>query len=388
MTEEAHEYRVLCVDDEPRVLDGMRRTLGMNFDVQTAAGGALALAMLDGPVRFAVTISDMRMPGMDGATYLELAAEKDPDMVRMLLTGQSDMPAAIRAINQGRIFRFLTKPCDTDLLHGAVEDALEQHRLISSEKELLQKTLYGCIDVLTDMLSLVNPLAFARAGRVKGLVQDVGRSLDLREPWQLELAVMLSHLGYVGIAPEVLARAYSGKTVSDSDRQMLDAAPRTAHKLMAHIPRIGAVLSLVECLGAPPPALDGLLPRSREGRLPWGVHVILAAQRADELSHLHPMPSTIAEVLGKEKYHPAVVDALARAEFQQLALRRVISVSARELEPGMYLLEDALSDAGVVMARGGQAVTRTVSVLLKRMALRDNLREPLSVSVLGSDARP
>ena len=65
-----------------------------------AEGGPQALAMLNGPDRFAVTISDMRMPGMDGAAYLEKAAEKDPDMVRLLLTGQSDVQAAIRAINQ------------------------------------------------------------------------------------------------------------------------------------------------------------------------------------------------------------------------------------------------------------------------------------------------
>src|SRR5689334_3893257 len=91
---EPEEFRILCVDDEPRVLDGMRRTLGMSFDVKTAEGGAQALALLGGGERFALTISDMRMPGMDGAAYLEAAADKDPDMVRMLLTGQSDMQAA------------------------------------------------------------------------------------------------------------------------------------------------------------------------------------------------------------------------------------------------------------------------------------------------------
>ena len=104
--------RILCVDDEPRVLEGIRRTLGMDFDVTTAEGGAQALALLIRRERFALTISDMRMPGMDGAAYLERAAQLAPDMVRILLTGQADMQAATRAINYGRIFRFLTKPCD------------------------------------------------------------------------------------------------------------------------------------------------------------------------------------------------------------------------------------------------------------------------------------
>jgi FixJ family two-component response regulator len=384
MTEAVDDFRVLCVDDEPRVLDGMRRTLGMNFSVKTAEGGAQALALLGGPERFAVTISDMRMPGMDGAAYLEKAAEKDPDMVRMLLTGQSDIQAAIRAINQGRIFRFLTKPCDTDVLHQAVEDALEQHRLICAEKELLQKTVYGAVKVLTEMLSLANPVAFNRVARVKRLVEYTARRLELPDPWQLELAVTLAHLGYVGIQPELLERAYTGKPIDDKEKNLLASSAKTAHKLMAEIPRIDAVLAIIDKLGEPPPPLDGLKPNTKEGRLPWALHVILAAQRADELSFGHPMQRLIMDALKAEKYHAAVIEALGRAEYYALQLRKTISIGAKKLEPGMFLLEDALSEAGVIVTKGGQEVTPTIAVLLKRMAERQNLKEPLSVSVLAS----
>lgn len=386
MTEAVEEFRVLCVDDEPRVLDGIRRTLGMNFDVKTAEGATQALAMLGGAERFAVTISDMRMPGMDGAAYLEKAAEKDPDMVRMLLTGQSDIQAAVRAINNGRIFRFLTKPCDTDILHQAVEDALEQHRLICAEKELLQKTVYGCVKVLTEMLSLANPVAFSRVGRVKRLVEHVARRLELPDAWQLELAVTLAHLGYVGLSPELLERAYTGKPLDEKEKTLLSAAPKTAHKLMAEIPRIEGVLAILDQLGEPAPALDGPKASSKEGRSVWARHVIQAAQRADELSFGHPLPRLIAAALKAEKFDPIVIEALGRAEYYALQQRRTITIAAKRLEPGMFLLEDALSEAGVMITKGGQEVTPTIAVLLKRMAERQNLREPLSVSVLATHA--
>jgi CheY-like chemotaxis protein len=378
------DMRILCVDDEPRVLDGMRRTLGMNFEVKTAEGGAQALALLAGSERFAVTISDMRMPGMDGAAYLEQAAEKDPDMVRMLLTGQSDMQAAIRAINHGRIFRFLTKPCDADILQRAVEDALEQHRLITAEKELLQKTVYGCIQVLTEMLSLVNPVAFSRAVRIKRLVQYVAQSIKLADAWRLELAVMLSHLGYVGMAPELLERAYTGKPITASEKSLMSGSAKLAHNLMAGIPRIEGVLAIVDKLGEPPPAIDQLQHTSKEGWLPWAVHVILAVKRADQLSFGHPVPHLIAEILKTEKYNRSVVEALARATFPSLEQRKTIKVTAKELEPGMFLIDDALSDAGVLMAKGGQEVTPVIAVLLRRMAARQNLKEPLTVSILAN----
>lgn len=380
---EPEEFRILCVDDEPRVLDGMRRTLGMNFDVQTAEGGAEALALLTGPERFAVTISDMRMPGMDGATYLERAAQADPDMVRMLLTGQADMQAAVRAVNQGRIFRFLTKPCDADVLHRAVEDALEQHRLLTAEKELLEKTLYNCIKVLTEMLSLVNPVAFSRAVRVNRLVQHVAQAVKLNDVWQLELAVMLMHLGYVGMSPELLERAYAGKPLSPTESALLSSAPKTAHNLMADVPRIDAVLAIIDKLGDAPPALDGLTPNTKAGHLAWAAHIILSAIRADQLSHTQPIATLLADVLLGESYDPLVIEAIRDSSFHQQK-RQIIKVTAQELKTGMFLIEDALSNAGVLMAKGGQEVTPTVAVLLRRMAARQNLKEPLTVSVLVS----
>lgn len=381
MDEALPELRILCVDDEPRVLEGMRRTLGMNFDVATAESGAAALERLERSERFAVTISDMRMPGMDGATYLERAAAIDPDMVRMLLTGQADMQAAIRAVNKGRIFRFLTKPCDADVLQVAVEDALDQHRLITAERELLQKTLHGCVKVMTELLSLVNPVAFTRACRVKRIALQLASSLSFPETWQLELAVDLAHLGYVGVGSELLEKAYTGKSISASEQALLSGAPKTAHGLLAGIPRLEAVLAIVNLLGDAPPSLQGTSMASREGRPRWAAHMILAAERADQLSHGQPLARAIADVLASERFDAVIVEAVAKARFHVAGERKIVKVSARELKTDMFLVEDARSHDGVLMAKGGQDVTPTIAVLLRRMSERQNLKEPLVVSV-------
>jgi hypothetical protein len=277
----------------------------------------------------------------------------------------------------------LTKPCDADVLNSAVEEALEQHRLITAEKELLEKTVYGSIQVLSEMLSLVNPVAFSRAVRIKRLVQHVARVLKLPDAWQLELAVMISHLGYVGMPSELLQRAYTGEPITADEKALLGGAAQTAHHLMAKIPRIDGVLAIVERLGDPAPPLQGLQRAAKESRLPWAVHVILAAERADQLSYRHPSPRLIVEGLKSDKFDPTVIESLGRAEFHSLSRRKTIQITARQLEPGMFLLEDAVSPVGVLMAKGGQEITPTVALLLKRMADRNNLREPLSVSVLA-----
>ena len=171
--EEAALERILLVDDEPLVLEGLARQLGWEFDVSTAQSGARALELVQSEGPFAVVISDMRMPNMDGAEFLERARALDPDMVRVLLTGQSDLLQAIRAVNHGQLFRFLSKPCPPDVLVPTIQDAVRQHRLLTAERELLEKTLRGSVQTLLDTLALAQPDTFGRARRVEQYVVEV-----------------------------------------------------------------------------------------------------------------------------------------------------------------------------------------------------------------------
>src|SRR5689334_10150530 len=105
----AGKVRILCVDDERSLLDGLTLTLGRRYDVETATSGAQALELLERDPNRAVIMSDMRMPGMDGATFLAKARGMVPEAVRVLLTGQAEIETAIAAVNEGQVFRFLTK---------------------------------------------------------------------------------------------------------------------------------------------------------------------------------------------------------------------------------------------------------------------------------------
>jgi DNA-binding NtrC family response regulator len=116
---------VLCVDDEPNVLEGLKLHLSPLWDVVTATSAARALGLLDGQGAFAVVISDMRMPGMDGATLLGIVQQRFPDTVRILLTGHWD---AIVPTNEGAFFRVLTKPCAPHVLVPAVKAAVQEYQ--------------------------------------------------------------------------------------------------------------------------------------------------------------------------------------------------------------------------------------------------------------------
>ena len=123
--------KILLVDDEPSVLQSYQRLLHQEFQVETAAGAAEALAKLTANGPYAVLVADMRMPGLDGAQLLAKVTVDFPQTVRIMLTGNLDIQTAIRAVNEGNIFRFLTKPCEKETLIGTLQAALVQYRVLS-----------------------------------------------------------------------------------------------------------------------------------------------------------------------------------------------------------------------------------------------------------------
>lgn len=130
---------ILFVDDEESILQGYRRIFHREFSVSTAVSGEQGLAAIRTAGPFSVVISDMRMPGMNGAEFLGKVRQMVPDTVRMLLTGYADLDAAIDAVNQGNIFRYLAKPCEKDVLVNAIQCGLEKYRSTAANNELVKK---------------------------------------------------------------------------------------------------------------------------------------------------------------------------------------------------------------------------------------------------------
>ncbi len=152
--------QVLFVDDDPNILRAIQRNFRKHFETVTAAGPGEALAILRAPNSIGVIVSDFKMPGMNGVEFLSQTVGRWPNVVRILLTGEADTKAAISAVNQGQVYRFLTKPCPPTILETTVLAALKQFRTAIAEKELLENTLGGVLKVLTEILSLAHPLVF------------------------------------------------------------------------------------------------------------------------------------------------------------------------------------------------------------------------------------
>jgi len=374
--------RVLLVDDEPAVLDGLRRQLRRDYTITTATGGAEALQLLDSEPPFAVVISDMRMPGMDGATLLAQVREHAPNTVRMLLTGQADIDAAISAINNGQIFRFLTKPCPPEILQGALDDAAELNRLITAENELLEKTLRGAIQALIDTLSLAHPKAFSRAVRIARTVNELAEALRLEDRWEVEITAMLSQLGAASLPPSVLDKLNAGMPLDSDEKEMVNRVPSVSEQLLAAIPRLERVATAVGLQRVRYDGLGGAAGGPKSKDIPLAARMLRLAVDFDALaSRRVPALTAISQMRDNQgAYDPDLLDALAGLFTVGGDEDDRVEVTFDKMQPGMVLMDDVLSRRGILLLGRGSVVT---SALLQRLQNHVE-REGISGSIVVS----
>jgi CheY-like chemotaxis protein len=381
--------RVLCVDDEPNVLEGLALHLRRRYDVSTAESGSAGLKLIAGGPPFSVVMSDMRMPGMDGAEFLSRVREAAPDSVRLLLTGQAEMKSAIAAINQGQIFRFLTKPCPPVDLLAAFDAALQQHRLITAERELLEQTLHGSIKTLVDVLSLTSPAAFGRANRLKTRVSELAAKLGLSEKWQVEVAAMLSELGSITLPPEVVERLHSGFALSEAEQKMVGRVPEVTDQLLSSIPRLEPVRAILARAAKPGRPSEPLSDDPTKRLVEQGARLLHVAHDFDALELQGHAPSLCIDTLRgrQDRYDPVVLEAFAglfgsgSAPQEQV---RELPLSALKL--GMVLIEDLRLTNGALLCARGYEVNQ--SFLERAGNFRPgSVKEPIRVLVRAEAVR-
>jgi response regulator RpfG family c-di-GMP phosphodiesterase len=375
--------RILCVDDEPRVLDGLENHLAMDYDVHLAASGLEGLRLLQSEGPFAVVVSDMRMPIMDGATFLARVRQGWPDTTRLLLTGHADLESAVAAVNKGNIFRFLHKPCPPADLLATVRDAVRQHQLVLGERELLQNTLNGAVSVLTDVLSLTMPAAFARVAALEGYVLHCCSKLGVEDTWQYELATALCQLGCITLPPSTLDKLHAGQELDAHEAEMLEEHPAIGQRLLAKIPRLELVARMIGQQRTPAP-WSGKLPENDDETVALGSNLLAVALAIDEQVLAGHNPHVAVQAVQRSKVGSIAQLAALLENFAQSAEgERVQALQLAELRGLMTLDEDVVSKAGGVLVRKGTRLNGPLLERLHNFARGVGVVEPIRVRVAG-----
>jgi response regulator RpfG family c-di-GMP phosphodiesterase len=379
--------RVLFVDDEPNVLNAIRRTLRNDFDVHTAESGKEALRILEEGDAFGVVVSDCRMPEMDGIEFLQRASKASPLSVRVMLTGNMDQETAVKAVNMGDVFKFLNKPCQGEELKSVVSQAVRQHELVTAEKELLEQTLKGSIKVLAELLGIVKPEAFGRTDRLRRKVRDVAAHVPGIKAWELDAATLLSQLGCVNVAPEILEKVQRSEGLTEREAQDYASHPLLGADLIGRIPRLGRVAKIILYQNK---SFDGTgfpIDDVKKDQIPLEARILHAVLLYDELHQKGWSDAQIIDSLKKSpgRIDPAVLDALKKSADVKGA-DEMVRVLPSEMKLGMVVHEDVKTDQGVMLICHGQEVTTAIREHLVKFQTLGTLTKRILCAKPAGDA--
>lgn len=376
--------KVLCVDDEVNVLDTFKRTLRKDFDISVAEGGKQALEMIESNGPFAVVLSDMRMPEMDGVHFLALVSSIAPETVRIMLTGNSDQQTAVDAVNEGHIYRFLTKPCPPETLVGALNAGIEQYRLVTAEKQLLEQTLSKSLQVLLDILAIVNPTAFSRSSRVKKMARDIADALSIEKSWEVEFAAMLSQIGCVAVPEEILQKVTSGTPLSDKETGLYHQHPQIGHDLIIRIPRLQIVAEIVAGQNRRISEEMDISPSPHTvSRATLGSRILKLTLDFDKLINDGASPRNALKDLSERSgwYDPQVLTTLQEIIEISSTDYDLAEITISELRAGMFLDRTLVSVRGSTLLPAGQEITTSLILRLANLVDAGIITDAIQVNI-------
>ena len=425
-------FDILVVDDEPNIVSALRRMLRANgYQVQTAPSGRDALALLDERA-VDLIISDMRMPEMDGAEFLRRSRERVPDAVRILLTGYADIGSTIAAVNDGEIFRYVSKPWNDEALLRTLRDALQrkqlererdqllktvtqQHGELQRHAELLEQRVLERTHALSTAhtelqathdqvrngflgtLRMLSHILDQGAGSTRGcgraaaaLVQGVGTRLGLPPEAVQDIfhAALLEDLGRLGLPQRLIDAPLC--SLNGDDRRRMERVPLTAEGHLVALPALHGAGRILHHLserwdGSGEP--DGL----KGDAIPAGSRLLRVASEYERLKAGVIETRRFSEADARRwlrngsgtRYDPALVDAVLEwLESPVASAPPRLQLSVAEAEAGMVLARD-LTVGNVLLVPQGRALDTKLIAALAQLETRQGLQ--LTLEIEGHD---
>lgn len=414
--DEVPAWRVLCVDDEANILSALRRLFRpCGYVVTVAASGEEGLAILD-QTPFDLVISDMRMPGMSGAQFLEEVSTRWPDTMRLLLTGYADIDSTIDAVNKGRIFHYVSKPWDDKALLLIVRHALERKQLerdkaklealtaqqneelkdvnASLELKVMERTVelrkanehikasfITSIKVFANLIELREGAIAGHSRRVAELARKLAKraGMDAAAVQDVFLAGLLHDIGKIGLPDTLLSRAVA--EMSGPELLRYRKHPQAGEHALMALSELAQAARLVRShherfdgKGYP----DGLAGE----QIPLGARIVAVANDYDglQIGTLAARKRTAREALelleaGRGRsYDPGVLDLFLEvvAESERNDLKEV-GLSVARLMPGMILSRDLVTRQGYLLLATDFVLTAGIIRQIQEYASQEGL---------------
>lgn len=415
---------ILFVDDEKNILGSLSRVFRKEgYGIMLAESGECGLDLLRNN-SVAVVVSDQRMPGMGGVEFLKRVREASPDTVRMMLTGQADFSDITGAINEGGVYRYITKPWDDEELKHIVRAAVERHDLVVENRRLqdatmtqnaklyelnqtletrveektkkLRESFFSFVGLCADMIELHDQLSGSHCKRVAVLSRGLGQSLGLKgfELEALWAAALLHEIGLIGVPREVLEK-HEGELM-DSERALIRNNPALSQEIIAKIDILRQsgliVRSHMECFDG-----SGYPDRLKGDEVNYGSRILSICREYDRLRHARHPYSKVEALAAIERgrgrrFDPDVTEAFLKfasetkdGDENQLAAHNKntvpvnMKVEIYAIAPGMVLTKPLASGRGRLLVGQGTVLTDALIEKVLNFHKIDPITDPVEV---------
>jgi response regulator RpfG family c-di-GMP phosphodiesterase len=414
-------WTVLCVDDEANILSALKRVLrSAGYCVVTAGDAAQALVRLE-EMPIDIVISDMRMPGMDGAALLEQVQQRWPAIPRLLLTGHADMGATVAAINRGKIFRYLHKPWDDHELKAALAEAVdrislerekarlealtreqnEQLRVLKQDleqrvdtrtaelkaaNEKVQKHYLKSIKVFSNLLELRGGQTAGHCRRVAETARDIARAMGLPQDQVLQVFVagLLHDIGLIALPDRLVGRPV--QRLEGEDLSLYRQHPLSAEQSLMALDDMQPMLLLIRGHHERHDGL-GFPDRLAAAAIPMGARILAIADTFDDLQQGAVvdtrLSATEARTLMREgrgtQFDPEVLDVFLHITEPEPPKRTYdLKLPSAALDAEMVLSRDLVSPQGLLMLSAGHRLSPS---LIQRIREFEQRCGPLDVYI-------
>ncbi len=421
---------LLILDDEPNILKALKRVFfEEEYDIHVYSDAEEALGFLKDN-RVHLIISDQRMPGMSGVKFLTRAKNLDPDTIRIMLTGYADIEAAVAAINEGEIYKFIFKPWNDEDLRATVKRAFEFYDLNEENNRLLselvdkneqleewndtlnqkvkertsvivqrnlelgkmtkqlEESIVSTVRVFVNLIELVNPDIAVHSRRVAfiatTIAQDMG--LDNNQLQDIEIASLLHDIGKLGIPREITRKSEDRRT--EADIKMLVNHPVLGQASLADVERFKNIGRIIrhhhedwDGTGYPDRLKGESIPL--ESRLISACNVFDHLKQDGGVSGSAFIVKYFNNNAGK-KFDPQICNQILQFQAKHDKsgeTTRKAKVLPHELKPGMVLDQKLVTEKGIFLLPQGQVLNETHVVTIREMHKMDPILDSIEVLV-------
>jgi response regulator RpfG family c-di-GMP phosphodiesterase len=406
--------KILLVDDDKEILAAYTRLLRKKYILETALGGEEGLEAIADKGPYAIVVSDMTMPKMDGVQFLAEVSKVSPDSIRIMLTGNNDLHTAIDAINKGQIFRFLIKPCASEIFTGALDAGLEMFLLkqevrdyqekleekvterteqVNQLNKKLKESFLNYMKVSLSLVENFDPFLPDHSKRVAILVLDIGKQMDLseRELLDLQFAGLLHELGKVAIPENIRNKPFA--ELSDDEIHLIRQTPVFSQEIISNSKELdngGKIIRHhMEYFDG-----TGFPDRLRGEDIPLASRILGVANAFDELISRRrftreKLPTAnikldfaLAKLKNKEgiQYDQNVIEKLELVANKYVSSRKTRSLAnVGELNSGMTIAMDIHNNVGELVIPEGNTLSRVQIIKLKYLYEKKMVKSKIKI---------